>query len=83
MQQTQDLDAATPSLFRPDPVTFAAMFLDGTEATTMLGISRTHIYKMIDRGVITPYRIGALTVFWRPAIEQLHRARAQWYGRPR
>lgn len=81
MNATQDPPEATvPSLLQPAPEPFAAYFLDGAQASALLGINRTHIYHLIKRGSVTPYKIGTYTVFWRPAIEQLRDARERWHG---
>lgn len=73
----------TPSLMSPAPEPFAEMFLDGRDAARLLGMNRTSIYALIDRGVITPYKIGVLTVFWRPEVEAVRAARARLAGGPR
>jgi excisionase family DNA binding protein len=69
--------AATAAKFDPEVV--ASLFVDGTKAARMLLVSRTHIYKLMDRGVITAHKIGSLTVFWKPELEEAIEARRRAY----
>jgi excisionase family DNA binding protein len=80
------IDQPVDPLFEPTriaatlpPEVVAGLFLDGTQAARLLLVSRTHIYKLIGRGVITPYKIGALTVFWRPQLLEAIEARRRAY----
>ncbi len=61
----------------------ADKWCDGATAARLLGISRTHIYKLVGRGTITPYKIGALTVFWRTDLHNAIAARETWQGADR
>lgn len=80
MNATQDPPDTTPSLLMPAPEPFAAYFLDGAQAAALLGVNRGTIYPLIERGTLTRYKIGKLTVFWRPEVERLRDSRDLWYG---
>ena len=53
---------------------------DGATAARLLRISRTHIYNLIERGTIVPYKIGVLTVFSIDEIREANQARDLWEG---
>lgn len=63
-----------------DPAVVTALLLDGTQTARVLNVSRTHVYKLIQRGVIKPYSIGGLTVFWAPEVHAAAAARRGWGG---
>jgi excisionase family DNA binding protein len=56
-------------------------WLTVTDTASLLQVARSTVYVMVNDGRLTPYRIGTMTVFWRPEVEALRGALA--LARPR
>ena len=70
MQQTLDL---------PNP----QQWCDAKQAAALIGISRTGLYRLVERGTLGGYKIGAVRVYWRAELLQLKNARDVVKGRGR
>ncbi len=70
MQQTLDL---------PNPDAWC----DAEQAASILGIRRTNLYRLIQRGALGDYKIGGLRVYWRAEVLQVKHAREVVAGRAR
>ncbi len=68
MQQTLDL---------PNPEAWC----DSKQAAAILGIGRSALYNLLDRGVVHDYKIGTVRLFWRNEIADLKSARDRVKGR--
>jgi len=49
-------------------------WLDAEGVATVLNRSRATVYSMAERGVITPYFIGGLKLYWRPEVQTIAEA---------
>jgi excisionase family DNA binding protein len=46
-------------------------FVDTMTAADMLGKARTTVYDMVDRGLLTQYRIGTQVLYWAPQVSEV------------
>lgn len=53
------------------PMPNPEQWLDTNQTAEALGRRRATVYDMVERGVLTRYRIGALSVFWRPEVTEV------------
>lgn len=53
------------------PVPNPEDWTDTEGAARILGRSRPTVYDMVDRGVLTRYRVGAHAVFWVPEVRDV------------
>jgi excisionase family DNA binding protein len=44
---------------------------DAELASEVLGRSKATVYDMSKRGVLTAYRVGRITLWWRPQVEKV------------
>lgn len=56
------------------PLPNAADWTDAAGAALILGRSRSTVYDMVDRGILSRHRVGASTVFWRAEVEEIRRS---------
>jgi hypothetical protein len=53
------------------PETLLDNFEDSAGAAQLLNRSRSTVSEMAARGLITPYRVGAVVLYWRPEVERI------------
>lgn len=56
-----------PTLPIPNPYDWC----DVRQACELLGRSRASVYDMFGRGVLTPYKIGTVTLLWRHEVTEV------------
>jgi predicted DNA-binding transcriptional regulator AlpA len=54
-------------LMMPNP----SDWLDTNQTAEVLGRSRATVYDMVDRGVLTRYQIGGLSVYWLAEVREV------------
>lgn len=49
-------------------------WMSAAQAAVKIGISRSHLYELMERQRITGFMIGAHRVFWRSEVEEFAKA---------
>jgi hypothetical protein len=60
---------------QPIDVPYPTDWLSPAEACVILSVTPTTLWRMVKAELLTPRKIGGLTVYWRPQVERLAAAR--------
>jgi hypothetical protein len=53
------------------PQTLLDNFVDTLTTADMVGKARTTVYDMVERGLLTQYRVGTQVLYWRPQVAEV------------